>query len=73
MIRCAFPQTTSRETSTPSARSSFISLIRWRGSTTTPPAITDVMWSYRMPDGISWSFSRRPSAITVWPALFPPW
>ena len=38
---------------------------------TTPSAITGVMWGYRMPDGISWSLSSRPSAITVCPALLP--
>ncbi len=65
MIRWQFPETRSRETSTPVRRSSSSSWRRWRGSTTTPSAITGVMWGYRMPDGTSWSFSRRPSAITV--------
>ena len=57
MIMWQFPDTTSRDGSTPTAVSPSISSRSTRGSTTTPSAITDVMWGYRMPEGISCSLS----------------
>jgi len=55
MIMWQLPDTISREGSTPTAASPSISSSSTRGSTTTPSAITLVMWGYRIPEGISWS------------------
>ena len=35
--------------------------------------ITGVMWSYRIPEGTSWSANVSPSTTIVCPALWPPW
>ena len=73
MIRCALSDSFRPLTSTPEAVSSSSSRSSTAGSTTTPSAITFVMWGYSTPEGTRLSLSSRPSAMIVWPALFPPW
>ena len=43
------------------------------GSSTTPLPITLILPSHRMPEGSRWRTYLVPRAMTVWPALLPPW
>ncbi len=57
----------------PRALSASISPKRMCGSITTPLPMTQVLASYRMPDGMRWNLNSSPSRTMVWPALLPPW
>ena len=73
-IRCALSLITSRAPMwMPAFSISSISANSACGSTTTPLPITQVMPSWRMPDGSRRSTNLRPLAYTVCPALCPPW
>ena len=58
---------------TPWPRSSLISSTRPMGSSTTPLPMTQSLSDHRMPEGTRWRIYFFPLAITVWPALLPPW
>ena len=74
MIRCALWLTRSLPvTLTPACRSCSISLMSATGSITTPFPITQVMFSWNIPEGIRWRMYCLSPMQTVWPALAPPW
>ncbi|EKD85599.1 MAG: hypothetical protein ACD_37C00681G0009 [uncultured bacterium] len=57
----------------PSSRSIFISVNKTSRSTITPLAITPTTFLCKIPEGIKWKGYFLLFAITVWPALLPPW
>ena len=72
MIRCALPLSTRRDTSTPASRSSSISFEQ-------VPRVDDHAVGDHRRDvvvqdagGDELELQQAPSAMTVWPALFPP-
>ena len=71
-MRCALPDTSRREASTPRAVIASSSRNSTSRSTTTPLPITGVTPGVRMPDGSRCSAYFSPPITTVCPALFPP-
>ena len=72
VMRCAFAEMRSLETSTPRASSASSSSNSTSMSTTTPFAITGVTPGVRMPEGSRCRAYFSSPTTTVCPALFPP-
>lgn len=73
MITWALRLMRTRLTSIPRLVSMSNSAMSVTGLTTTPLPMSDVMWGYSTPDGVSWSLKMSSPRMTVWPALSPPW